>query len=89
MVVQKLATGVCSPNVSNLISAVVTLEKGEAKIRPIAIGVIMRRLITEILMPASISEAKGDLEPIQVGCGVISGLDSIFHDTGDVFSKLR
>ena len=46
-------------DVGHLISAanLIALDKGGAKIRPIAIGVVMRRFTTKSLMPASIAEA--------------------------------
>lgn len=64
--VQKLATGEFSSEVRLLISFanLITIDKGGSKIRPIAIGVVMRRLITKSLMPASTSEAKAHLVPI-------------------------
>ena len=55
-VVQNLAAGDFSPDIGHLISAaiLIALDKGGAKIRPIAIGVVMRRLVTKSLMPTSI-----------------------------------
>ena len=67
-VVMKLAAGDFSPNAGHLISAanLIALDKGGARIRPIAIGVVMRRLITKAIMPTSIGEAKTHLQPLQV-----------------------
>ena len=89
-VVQKLAAGEFSPDVGHLISAanLISLDKGGTKIRPIAIGVVMRRLITKALIPTSIGEAKTHLQPLQVGCGVKEGLDAIVHDARAAIVKL-
>ena len=90
LVVKKLAAGDFSSDVGHLISAanLIALDKGGAKIRPIAIGVVMRRLITKSLMPTSIDEAKTHLQPLQVGCGVKAGLDAIVHDARDAIVNL-
>ena len=90
MVVKKLAAGEFSSDVGHLISAanLIALDKGGANIRLIAIGVVIRRLITKSLVPASISEAKAHLAPLQVGCGVKVGLDSIVHDARDALFNL-
>lgn len=59
-VVQNLAAGEFSSDVSRMTSPtnLISLGKGGAKIRPMAIILGMRRLITNYLMPVSISEAK-------------------------------
>lgn len=90
MVVQKLTAGDFSPNFSHLIFAanLIALDKFGAKNKPIVIGVFMRSLNTKVFMPTLITEAKEHFPPLQVGCGVMSGLDFIVHDTRDAFFKL-
>lgn len=60
------------PDVSRLISAanLIALYKGGTRIGPIAIGVFMKRLITNFFMLGSISDSKAHLVPLQVSCGV-------------------
>lgn len=90
MVLQKIAAGDFSPNVSHLISAskLIALDKGGEKNRPIAIGVVMRCFIPKALMPASITEERAHLALLQMGRGVKYGLNFIAHDTRNVLFKL-
>lgn len=55
------------------------LDNVEGKIRSIAIGVFMRRLVTKVLMPNANAEAADFLAPFQVECRVKSGLDASVH----------
>lgn len=86
---RKIAVSDFSPDVSHLISSVdfITLNKSGSNTRPIVICVVFRRLIKKSLMPASISESKKHLAPLDVGCGVKSGFKSNVLDARDSFFK--
>lgn len=87
-VVQNLAAGEFSVHFALLLSAanLISLDKGEEKIRPIAIGIVLRHLVTKFLMPTEIAEAKDYLEPLQVGCDGKSGLDASVQDARETMS---
>ena len=63
------------------------LDKGEGRIRPIAIGVVLRRLVTKVLMPLANKEAAAFLAPSQVACGVKGGLNASVHELSDVIER--
>lgn len=90
MAVQKLAAGYFFPNFSHsiFVANIMALDKGERKIEPIPIVVVIRRVIAKALMSASIAEANSHLEPFQVGSGVKSSLDAIAEETLDTHVKL-
>ena len=50
------------------------------KIRPIAIGQVLRRLVTKVLLPAAISDSKEYLAPQQLANGILSAMDAVVHD---------
>lgn len=81
-VVNKIIAGEFSTNASLLLSAatLILLDKGARKIRPIAIGIVLRRLVTKALMPKAIAEAKELLLLLKVGYGVKCGADAMVHD---------
>lgn len=70
-VAQRLAAVELSPNVSHLIftAILVALENVWAKIGPIAIGVVMKRLISKYLIFSSIAD-NAYLTPLQVSLDV-------------------
>ena len=49
-------------------------------ISPIAIGQVLRRLVTKVLLPATIADTKGYLEPEQLANGIPSAMDAVVHD---------
>ena len=51
------------------------------KIRPIAIGQVLRRVVMKTLLPAVIEDTREYVHPIQKANGIRAGLDAIIHDT--------
>lgn len=68
LVVRKIAAGDLSALVRNLLSPanLIPLEKGEARVGPITIGIFLRRLSTRALVHKATAEAKDYLCPPQL-----------------------
>lgn len=68
LVVHKIAARDFTTHVSYLLSAenLLPLDKGDDKVRPIAIGIILRRLATRSLIPDAVAESKQYLYPLHV-----------------------
>ena len=50
------------------------------KIRPIAIGQALRRLVTKAPLPKALGETRSFLAPQQLANGIPSAMDAIVHD---------
>ena len=50
------------------------------KIRPIAIGQALRRLVTKALLPKALADTRSFLAPHQLANGIPSAMDAIVHD---------
>lgn len=64
--IEKFAAGEFSQNLGHLLSVanLLAFDKGELKSGPIAIGVVMRRVINKVVMPAAIAEAADFFGPV-------------------------
>lgn len=91
LIIHKITAGGVSAHVSLVLSAVtlIPLDKGAAKLRPIAIGIILRRLETRVLITTVIAEAKYYFFPLQVGCSVRCGVDTVVHETRAFIDERR
>lgn len=80
--VSRLARGSLPPCTIPLVSAatLLPLQPRPAKIRPIAIGQSIRRLVTKVLLPAAIEDCRDHFAPEQLANGVPNGMDAIVHD---------
>lgn len=80
--VQRFADGRLSRAVISLLGAasLLALPAGHDKIRPIAIGTVLCRLVSVVLLRNSTPTACAYLSSQQVCCGVKSGCDVIIHD---------
>lgn len=89
LLVQKVKASDFSTHVSRLLSVsnLIPLDKGEAIVQPIAIGIVLRRLSTRALMSAAVEEAKDYLLPTQVGFLVRCGTDAAVHDTRPLINE--
>jgi hypothetical protein len=87
--VRRYANGRVPDSVLPLISAVraVPVRKPNGRIRPIAIGNTQRRLVTQVLLPASIVSSRENLHPEQVCNGVRSGADALVHETREFLEE--
>ena len=57
----------------------VPILKKDGKIRPIAIGEILRRICSKLAVRSVVNEVSEYLSPLQVGVGVSNGIESILH----------
>ena len=57
----------------------IALQKPDGGVRPIAIGETLRRLLGKVIIKQVASDARRDLEPIQVGVGTPNGGIAVFH----------
>lgn len=81
--VQRLARGALPQQTIALINpaTLIPIQPRPDKIRPIAIGTVLRRLVTKILLPQAISDSRSYLAPFQFGNAVRSVIDFIVHET--------
>lgn len=88
-VIAKKAAGDFPAHVGHLLSAanLIPLDKKETRVRPISIGIVLRRLVTRSLMPKTVAEAKDYLFPLQVGCGVQFGTDAAIQYVQRIIGK--
>ena len=66
----------------------VALSKPDGGVRPIAIGETLRRLLGKIIVGKVASDARQDLEPIQVGVGTPNGGVAVYH-SANAFHELN
>ena len=66
----------------------IALSKPDGGLRPIAIGETLRRLIGKIIIGKVASDARQDLEPIQVGVGTPNGGVAVYH-SANAFLELN
>ena len=57
----------------------VALPKGPGKIRPVAVGTVLRRLISKAAMPLALDECRDYLQPYQLANATPCGIDAIVH----------
>ena len=81
--VKRLARGDVPDCTASLLAAstLIPLQPRPDKIRPIAVGTALRRLVTKTLLHAAIDDTRDILAPEQLANGVPSGLDAIVHDS--------
>eukprot|EP00177_Eucheuma_denticulatum_P004603 GFKZ01008378.1.p2 GENE.GFKZ01008378.1~~GFKZ01008378.1.p2 ORF type:complete len:209 (-),score=7.37 GFKZ01008378.1:235-861(-) len=81
-VVTKLVQGDLPDHTIPLISSatVPPIQKRAGKIRPIPIGMALRRLVTKLLLPQAIEDTKEHRAHLQVANEVPCGLDSIVRE---------
>ena len=81
--VRRLARGDVPDQTAPLFAAstLIPLQPRPDKIRPIAVGQALRRLVTKVLLPPAIEDTRDWLLPEQVANAVPSGMDAIVHDT--------
>ena len=81
--VRILASGNLPHQTIPLLSAatLLPLNSRPGKIRRIAIGQVLRRVVMKTLLPAAIEDTREYLHPIQKANGIGAGLDAIMHDT--------
>lgn len=80
--VRRLARGDIPDSTAPLLAAstLIPLQPRPGKLRPIAVGQALRRLVTKVLLPAAIDDTRDRLAPEQLANGVPSGMDAIVHD---------
>ena len=61
-------------------SSLIPLQPRPDKTRPIAVGQVLRRLVTKVLLPAATDDTRDRLSPEQVANVLPSGMDAIDHD---------
>ena len=83
LLIQRLADGNVPPESLPLIASatLVPVRVRSDKIRPIAIGTSLRRLVTKVLLPPAIADTSDYLAPLQVANKVRFGIDSVVHET--------
>ena len=69
-------------------AALVALNKKNGDIRPIAVGEIIRRLVSKCCCADMRSEAAEELAPRQVGVGVAGGGEAVTHTVSAVIHEL-
>ena len=81
--VQRLASGNIPDTTAPLLAAstLIPLQPRLGKIRPIAVGQALRRLVTKVLLPMAIDDTRDHLSSQQLANGVPSGMDAIIHDS--------
>ena len=80
--VQRLVSGDLPDRTVPLLAAstLIPLQPHPDKIRPIAVRQALRRLVTNVLLPAVIDDTRDRLSPGQLANVVPSGMDAIVHD---------
>lgn len=80
--VRRLAKGSLPEQTLPLFSAATLLpiQPKPGKIRPIAIGNSLRRLVTRVLLDPALVDTREFFAPEQLANGVCAGMDSIVHD---------
>jgi len=66
----------------------IALSKPDGGVRPIAIGETLRRLLGKIIVGKVASDARQDLEPLQVGVGTSNGGVAVYH-AANAFHELN
>ena len=61
-------------------STIIPFQPRPGKIRPIAAGQALRRLVTKTVLPAAIQDTRDRLAPEQLANIILSGMDAIVHD---------
>ena len=60
-------------------ASLVALPKNNGGLRPIAVGEVLRRLVSKCVLDTMGSEVRDRLEPIQVGVGTRGGCEATAH----------
>ena len=66
-------------------ASLLACQKKDGGLRPIAIGEVLRRLISKCVARAVQSEAVSFLSPLQVGVGIPGGCEAIVHSLASLF----
>ena len=80
-VVTKLARGDAPTRIRPFLNgaALIALPKPSGDLRPIAVGEVLRRLVSKCMLDSCSDEAKARLEPLQVGVGTRQGAEATVH----------
>ena len=67
-------------------ASLLACQKKDGRLRPIAIGEVLRRLISKCVARAVQSEAVSFLSPLQVGVGIPGGCEAIVHSLASLLN---
>ena len=62
----------------------VAIPKGSGKVRPVAVGIVLRHLIDKCAMQSAIEECRHYLQPHQFANAIPCGIDAIVHHTREL-----